>query len=242
MRLLAMDTAWGASSAALMEDGTLTHHFMDPATQQQATGLVPAIADMLDAAEQRLEAIDVLACTVGPGSFTGLRIGMAAAQGMALATDAPLLGVSTLECVAHAVLAQHPEIDHVLVVLDARRKQYYTERFTRADAEAVPYMASGARLIAHADIEGWIAAQCDSGQAEEATMLAGNAPQVAAMQEDTALAYKPITPSALHCAEVARCYLATPQASWPVFAPCYVRAPDAVPAGPAAIDLDRSHG
>ncbi len=134
MRILAFDTALGACSAAISVDGTIVARRHEYRTR----GHVEALLPMVEAV--RLEAgldygdIDVLAVTVGPGTFTGVRIGLSAARGLALALGKPLIGVTTLEAVAAA--ATNSQMEPVLCVLDARRGEVYAQAFT-ADLEPI---------------------------------------------------------------------------------------------------------
>jgi tRNA threonylcarbamoyladenosine biosynthesis protein TsaB len=90
--------------------------------------LFPLVADALAAADTTLDAIDLLAVSIGPGSFTGLRIGLSMAKGLALAHDIPLVGVPTLEALAAAApLRLHP----LWTVLDARKGEIYAAAFIR---------------------------------------------------------------------------------------------------------------
>ena len=92
MRILAFDTATSACSAALWEDGRVGARRFETMTRGHAEALVPMIADVMDEAGTNFPRLDLIAVTVGPGAFTGLRIGLAAARGMALAAAVPCLG------------------------------------------------------------------------------------------------------------------------------------------------------
>jgi tRNA threonylcarbamoyladenosine biosynthesis protein TsaB len=91
----------------------------------QAERLVPMVEEVRAEAGLAWSAIDLICVTVGPGSFTGVRIGLAAAQGFALACDLPILGVTTLEALACAA----PPDRAVLAAIDARRGQLYAQAF-----------------------------------------------------------------------------------------------------------------
>jgi len=100
VRILAFDTALGACSAAVWADGLVLARAFEPRSRGHAEALLPMIEAVLAEAGLRLDALDRLAVTVGPGSFAGTRVGLAAARGLALATGLPLVGVTTLEAVA----------------------------------------------------------------------------------------------------------------------------------------------
>ncbi len=127
MDILALDSATNACSAALWREGAVTAHRLEPAERGQAERLMPLVLEVLGEAGTEVAALDLLAVTRGPGSFTGLRVGLAAARGMALAAGIPCLGVTTLEAVAAGVEESVP--GPLLVVLDAKRADVYAQAF-----------------------------------------------------------------------------------------------------------------
>lgn len=130
MRILAIDTTLGACAAAAYDSethGLLASESM-PMARGHAEALMPLIARVMDQAELEFLALDRIAVTVGPGSFTGLRVGIAAARGIALAAGRAAVGVSTLSAYA----APHIALDRaeiVLVAIDARNSQIYLQAF-----------------------------------------------------------------------------------------------------------------
>lgn len=126
MMILTLETTAKAASCAVLQDG------MPLATAWQATGLthsrtlMPMVEDMLKNSELTLEAIDAIAVAAGPGSFTGLRIGIAAVKGLAWAADKPCIGVSTLEAMAWPLAHVTGTI---VCAMDARRQQIYNAVF-----------------------------------------------------------------------------------------------------------------
>lgn len=132
MKILALESSAKAASCALVADG------MPLATAWQATGLthsrtlLPMVQDMLKNSELSLADVDAVAVAAGPGSFTGLRIGLAAVKGLAWAAEKPCIGVSTLEAMAYPL----SHIDGVIVcAMDARRQQIYNAVFLASDGE-----------------------------------------------------------------------------------------------------------
>jgi tRNA threonylcarbamoyladenosine biosynthesis protein TsaB len=103
MRILALDTAVAACSVAIWDDGAVLAEEQQALAYGHAEILVPMLARVLARAGLRVDDMDRLACTIGPGHFTGLRAGLAAARGLALAADKPLIGITTLEAVAAGV-------------------------------------------------------------------------------------------------------------------------------------------
>ncbi|HEX7968463.1 MAG TPA: tRNA (adenosine(37)-N6)-threonylcarbamoyltransferase complex dimerization subunit type 1 TsaB, partial [Stellaceae bacterium] len=94
MSVLAFDSAGNGCSAAVLRDGQIAAHRFALMERGQAEALMPMIAAVLEEAAMPVEALDLIAVTVGPGAFTGLRIGLAAAQGLALASGVPALGIT----------------------------------------------------------------------------------------------------------------------------------------------------
>lgn len=141
MRVLAIDSATSACSAALVADGRLLARRLEAMARGQSEALMPMVAAVMAEAGLTFAALDLLAATVGPGAFTGIRIGLAAARGLALATGLPLVGVSTLEAVAHGV----PEPDRhgrpLLVVLESKREELWVQRFAADLSPASPLLA-----------------------------------------------------------------------------------------------------
>lgn len=126
MKLLALESTAKAASCAVLRDGEVL------ASSWQATGLthsrtlLPMVEDMLKNSELSLADMDALAVAAGPGSFTGLRIGMAAVKGLAWASDKPCVPVSTLEAMAWPLA----HLEGVIVcAMDARRQQIYNAVF-----------------------------------------------------------------------------------------------------------------
>ena len=128
MMLLGFDTATTACSAALWAGGEVRAWRRTEAAGTHAEALVPMLRDVAAEAGTTLAAMDALAVTVGPGSFTGIRIGLAAARGLALALGRPLTGLSTLEVLAAGVPAGERG-GPILAALDAGRGRLYAQLF-----------------------------------------------------------------------------------------------------------------
>ena len=129
MRILGFDTATSACSAALWRSGTVVARRFEPMARGQSERLMPMIREVLDEAGTGFADLDLLAVTRGPGAFTGLRIGLAAARGLALATGLPCLGVTTLDALACAVPAEEIAGRTLLAVIDAKRADLYAQAF-----------------------------------------------------------------------------------------------------------------
>ncbi|HTI67656.1 MAG TPA: tRNA (adenosine(37)-N6)-threonylcarbamoyltransferase complex dimerization subunit type 1 TsaB [Caulobacteraceae bacterium] len=130
--VLALDTALSACSAAVCADGVVLAALSEPMDRGHQERLAPLVAETMAAAGIAFPAIDRLAVTVGPGSFTGLRVGIAFAKGLALALDRPCAGAGTLEA-----LAASAGPGFVAAVIDAHRGQLYLQAF----CDGAPVMA-----------------------------------------------------------------------------------------------------
>ncbi|UTF60834.1 tRNA (adenosine(37)-N6)-threonylcarbamoyltransferase complex dimerization subunit type 1 TsaB [Gilvimarinus sp. DA14] len=133
-KLLALDTSGDACSVALWHDGQVRENF-ELAAQSHTQRALPMIDELLEQAGITLQQIDALAIGAGPGSFTGLRIGMGVIQGLAFACDKPVIAVCTLEALAWQALLDNPDANVVLPALDARMGEVYWGLYRRADPD-----------------------------------------------------------------------------------------------------------
>jgi tRNA threonylcarbamoyladenosine biosynthesis protein TsaB len=129
MKILAFDSSGGGCSAAVLSGGRLLAEESAPMLRGQAEHLVPMIARAMAAAGLGFGELDLIAVTLGPGAFTGVRIGIATAQGLALATGLPALGLSSFEAVAAAVPQALIEGRSLLVAIESRREELYLRAF-----------------------------------------------------------------------------------------------------------------
>ena len=141
MRVLAIDTALAACSAAVLDTdrgalqgGILAGESL-PMVRGHAEALMPLLARVFEACGLAARDLDRVAVTTGPGSFTGLRVGIAAARGLALAAKVPAIGVSTLSAYAAPYLGANNRAP-VIVGIDARHAQVYLQVFN-ADGRTV---------------------------------------------------------------------------------------------------------
>jgi tRNA threonylcarbamoyl adenosine modification protein YeaZ len=130
MRVLAIDTALEACSAALLdtESGSTLARQSRPMTRGHAEALMPLISDVMIQAELDFAQIDRVAVTTGPGSFTGLRVGLSAARGIGLAAGKPVVGLTTLAALAAPYIAAD-DTTSVAVAIDARHGHVYLQIF-----------------------------------------------------------------------------------------------------------------
>jgi tRNA threonylcarbamoyladenosine biosynthesis protein TsaB len=124
MKILAVDTALGACSAAVLEGETIRAHAFEPMERGHAEQLAPMVQEVMSRSGIGFDALERLAVTVGPGTFTGQRVGYAFMRGLRLALRQPLVGVTTLAAMAHAAMADN-EAKAAAVLHDARRDEVY---------------------------------------------------------------------------------------------------------------------
>lgn len=121
---IAIDTSSEACSVSLVVNGSPSNASIS-APKSHARSLLPFVHDLLTSRQLGLGDLDFIACSEGPGSFTGLRIGLGVAQGLAFGAGKPMVGVSSLEAMARGARLQHPEADIVVSLLDARMGEMY---------------------------------------------------------------------------------------------------------------------
>ena len=129
MRILAIDTATEACSVALWNDGTTFAHF-EECPREHTQRILPLVKTILTEGNTSLTDLDALAYGRGPGSFTGVRIGIGIAQGLALGADLPMIGVSTLATMAQGAWRM-TGATRVLAAIDARMGEVYWAEYTR---------------------------------------------------------------------------------------------------------------
>lgn len=130
--VLALDTATDYCSAALLARGSSWER-VERAGQRHTELLLPMVASLLDEAGFGITDIDVIGFGAGPGSFTGLRIACGVAQGLAWATEIPVVPVGNLRALAAAAMAESPQAQRVLCAMDARMSEAYCGIYSRDD-------------------------------------------------------------------------------------------------------------
>jgi tRNA threonylcarbamoyl adenosine modification protein YeaZ len=225
VNILAFDTCFGAVSVAVRWRDAGGKAQLREAYEERATGhaerLFPMIAEVMDRASLPFAAIDRIAVTLGPGTFTGVRVGIAAARGLALALGKPVVGVTSLAAMAlraEALLEEELGSRQLIVAVDARRGMLYVQSFAvggRETGEALLLAPEEAALrIAP---EGAVAV--GSGASALAAAVSQEGGTVHACLPD-------LQPHARILAEIASALapIAPPK-------PLYLRAPDAKPQG-----------
>ena len=134
--ILNIDTALDGASVSLANDGTVLRSDSSSEQKDHAAWLHPAIAKMMQEEGRALQDLDAVAVSIGPGSYTGLRVGLAAAKGFCYALDIPLITVGTLEIIAASV--QNEATDLICPLIDARRMEVYTALYSSDLKEKIP--------------------------------------------------------------------------------------------------------
>lgn len=128
-RILAIDTATEACSVALLNHETVTAHF-ELCAREHTQRILPMVQAILKQERTALTALDALAFGQGPGSFTGVRIGIGIAQGLALGAELPMIGISTLKTMAQSAWRLQGATQ-VLAAIDARMGEVYWAEYQR---------------------------------------------------------------------------------------------------------------
>lgn len=223
MKILAFDTAMNACSVAITDGSAVLGHIHEKRRRGHAETLMPMIESLMREARIRYNMLDLIAVSVGPGTFTGLRIGLAAARGMALAAQKPLVGITTLEALAVSVPPEVAAGRPVIVASDARRGEIYLQLFERLDAPPMISQRTQAMAVRPEDA-------LSISPPGPAVMLGSGAPLIAALPEFDPDQWRILDldcdPDARQLALLAEARgLPAPHAPSP--APVYLRAPDA---------------
>jgi tRNA threonylcarbamoyladenosine biosynthesis protein TsaB len=205
MVVLGLDTCLAACSVALFEDGVVRAHAREEMARGHQERLAPMVRAVMAEAGAPFAALDRVAVTVGPGSFTGLRVGLAFAKGLAAALGVPVVGVGVLEALA----AEAGGL--VAAAVDARRDQLYLQVFEGGRPLMAPdVLELGAAAARVAEIAG----------GRPLTLIGSGAPLLA----DVAPGATVLTPPGADARQVAR--LGASRTPAPP-RPLYLRAPDA---------------
>ena len=151
MKILGIETATNLCAAAIVENSTvLTEHSSD-SPHVHSEKLISIIDQCLDDSKLTINSIDGIAVSIGPGSFTGLRIGLSVAKGLSYASGKPLAAVSTLKGLARYGVAQNSiqQIEFILPLLDARRDEVYMALYRVDGKDLHEVIPSSAMSVAH---------------------------------------------------------------------------------------------
>ncbi|OQY95668.1 MAG: tRNA (adenosine(37)-N6)-threonylcarbamoyltransferase complex dimerization subunit type 1 TsaB [Sphingobacteriales bacterium UTBCD1] len=133
--ILNIDTALETASVCLSQDGKAVITSVNKEQKDHASWLQPAIVHLMKESGYKLNVLNAIAVSIGPGSYTGMRVGLSSAKGLCYALNIPLITVSTLVMMAHA--ARNEEADLLCPMIDARRMEVFTAVYTRSLKEFV---------------------------------------------------------------------------------------------------------
>lgn len=174
MKILAIETTERIGTVAAMCDGTLMYRRELDHVQRSAQSLAPGIKALWAEAGWQPTDVDLVAVTVGPGSFTGVRIGVTTAKTLAFCCGAEILGIDTLETIAAAA---PPDVERLTVAIDAQRNEVVMQSFRRdSDGWMTPALdADGgspkpAQLV---DIDDWLKNLSPGASSSGPTVLSG---------------------------------------------------------------------
>jgi tRNA threonylcarbamoyladenosine biosynthesis protein TsaB len=206
---LALDTCLATCSLAILDGDRLIASQSESMTRGHQERLAPMVRDSMTEAGLAFDALGRVGVTVGPGSFTGLRVGLAFAKGLALALKIPCVGVGTLEALAASAKSEGVRV----AVIDAGRGNIYLQIFDRAGMvtmpDILPLASAGARLADRSDLGAYTLI------GPGATLLAD------AMPEARCISFSAPAPEAVALL-AARAIVEAPR-------PLYLRPPDARP-------------
>jgi tRNA threonylcarbamoyladenosine biosynthesis protein TsaB len=133
--ILNIDTALDSASVCLAQDGTSLDLRVNADQKEHAAWLHPAIDDLLEKNGFSTANLSAVAVSIGPGSYTGLRVGLASAKGLCYALNIPLIAISTLKMMAFAV--KEEAIDLICPLIDARRMEVFTAVYDKGLGEKI---------------------------------------------------------------------------------------------------------
>jgi tRNA threonylcarbamoyladenosine biosynthesis protein TsaB len=217
MIVLGFDTSAGACSAAVLGDDGIRAQRRLILARGHAEILMPMLQEVLAEAAVDFTTLDLLAVTTGPGTFTGIRIGLAAARGLALASGLPLLGVTSLEAIAAAVLTAERAGRALLVAIDSRRDDLFVQEFDEDNEPLGPAQAVAAPDLASIAPEGDILVAGDAAERAVGLLVASGRGATAAREAGP--------PDAVQVAQLAR-QRWRPGLRADLPRPTYLRAPD----------------
>ncbi len=211
MHILSADTSQGICSVSISNNQSLLAYREEQRTSKQAEMLVPMIESCLKEAQISYDDIALLTSTIGPGSFTGLRIGISTLQAIALVKSIPTYGVSTLQAIAST---QHNTSTPLITsIIDARREQYYIQSFNHTNL--TPYDTP--TLIHTSALNTYLSALTFD------TSIVTN---LDALTTSTHSVNVNIAPNAQNATFIAHLFFSPSQQSTPL-TPLYIREPDA---------------
>ncbi len=144
MTTLGIDSATQICSAAILRDGALIAERYERAPQRHAELLLSFVDEVIAEAGILSKDLDAVAVSIGPGSFTGLRIGLSVAKGIAVGMDIPIIPVPSMDTIAYKVFSEDEHATETSILIPARRNEYYYGRYRKAPEK--PETITGIRV------------------------------------------------------------------------------------------------
>ena len=151
-RILLIETSASTLSVALSVDGTILAERVCREPRQQASLTAPLVKEVLDAASVRIQDCDAVAVSSGPGSYTGLRVGVSTAKGLCFGASLPLIAIGTLDVLVSGV-ADKKDYDFIIPMIDARRMEVYTAVYNSGGERVTPVEA---RIVDASAYDGYL--------------------------------------------------------------------------------------
>ena len=222
MLILALDSTAVVGSVALCRDDRPLAHFTLKNGNTHSETLLPMVKALFDVTGTDVDDVDLFACSAGPGSFTGVRIGVATIKGLAFGKDKCVLGVSALEAMARTQL---PRKGLIVPAMDARRGEVYTAVF-RAEGDTLTRLMPDTACPA-GDLEAWLTAHATG----EDLLAVGDGVPVLKKALSLPFAIAPAAIAEQHAVGVAQAafsaYQAGARGTDRTLAPIYLRLPQA---------------
>ncbi|PIE45524.1 MAG: tRNA (adenosine(37)-N6)-threonylcarbamoyltransferase complex dimerization subunit type 1 TsaB [Gammaproteobacteria bacterium] len=170
--ILGLETCTTVCSVALWNGERLFERVEQEASSQSKT-ILPMVESVLAEAQLTLSQVDAVACTRGPGSFTGVRIGIGVAKGLAYGQDLPIYPVSPLQSLAYQVIVDMPSVSRVSILLDARMGELYTADYQNTSGKPVLLGQERLATLDDISIEGQIVAGTGAREYSDALVERG---------------------------------------------------------------------
>jgi tRNA threonylcarbamoyladenosine biosynthesis protein TsaB len=185
--ILNIDTALDTAMISLAEDGKILYSAENAEQKDHAAWLHPSIEELMQHCGKSLPDLAAIAVSIGPGSYTGLRVGLSAAKGICYTLDIPLITVGTLEIIAHSALNEAEEL--ICPLIDARRDEVFTAIYDKNLAQKMEPLA----MILHIT---YFETVLDT----QKILFCGNAvkkTEAIIQHRNARFSYRPVTPSSL---------------------------------------------
>jgi len=147
MKILSIDTSSNLCAIAVLEDSNLIKENILDDTKNHSEKIMPVIAQTLEEANLKLTDIDLIVCDKGPGSFTGIRIGVATVMSFVDSLKIPAIGISSLEALMYNALLNNSEASYICSLIDAKNENVYFELYSITGNKASSVMAAECKNI-----------------------------------------------------------------------------------------------